>query len=108
MGGSATWASRQEAAFVSGRHDGSAEGKALARMAAGPRRESGPSLEDTRGKTSITTGVIVTSNRYESRGGALTPCGLLAFLPSFGSPPRLGAVNPVMRALIALLKKQPQ
>lgn len=32
-----------------------------ARMAAGPRRESGRSLEDTRGKTSITTGVIVTN-----------------------------------------------
>ena len=92
---------------MSGRHDGSAGGKALARMAPGPRRESGPSLEDTRGKTSITTGVIVT-DRYESRGEALTACGLLAFLPSFGSPPRLGAVNPVMRALIALLKKQPQ
>ena len=47
MGESTTWASRQEAAFVSGRHDGSAEGKARARMAAGPRRESGGSLEDT-------------------------------------------------------------
>jgi len=58
--GSTTWASRQEAAFVSGRHDGSAEGKALARLAPGPRRESGPSLEDTRRKTSLTTGVIVT------------------------------------------------
>jgi hypothetical protein len=29
-------------------------------MAAGSRRESGPSLEDTRRKTSLTTGVIVT------------------------------------------------
>jgi hypothetical protein len=97
VGESTTWASRQEAAFVSGRHDGSAEGKARARMAPGPRRESGPSLEDTRCKTSTATGVIVT-NRYESLGEALTACGLLAFLPSFGSPPRLGAVNPVIHA----------
>jgi len=61
VGESTTWASRQEAALVSGRHDGSAGGKALARLAPGSRRESGPSLEDTRRKTSITTGVIVTN-----------------------------------------------
>ena len=84
VGGSATWASRQEAAFVSGRHDGSAEGKALARMAPGPRGESGPSLEDIRRKTSITTGVIVTNRvvKYSPLTAGVLLCTAVAASPA--------------------------
>ncbi len=84
VGGSTTWASPQEAAFVSGRHDGSAEGKARARMAAGPRRESGPSLEDIRRKTSITTGVIVTNRvvKYSPLAAGVPLCAAAAASPA--------------------------
>lgn len=53
-------------------------------MAAGPRRESGPSLEDIRRKTSITTGVIVTNRvvKYSPLAAGVPLCAAAAASPA--------------------------